>query len=318
MLFDCFLYSGEEIIDLRFKLHAPKIDKFIIVEFNKTFQGHDKKFLFQKKKYAKYKKKIIYIKNKISKDLYFKSAWEMEFYQRNFILNCIKNFNEKNFIILSDVDEILNIKKIKLIKNQICIYECLNFRFYGNYLNKTNPTWPIPLTTTIKISKQIGMQNLRNSYKAQKKGSPYDIYRKKIKYTKTSLIKNSGWHFSSLKNSKKNLIDIILDKHKKYAHTEFNNKFFNNKKILKYKINNGYDIYNDPSFWCRVNIKYHNNQIYSWMSQKNLLIKTGNIYNLEKIIKSNESDSIFFIYIRKKLIFIFYKFLNKILSILYL
>ena len=71
-------------------------------------------------------------------------------------------------------------------------------------LNKTNPTWPIPLTTTIKISKQIGMQNLRNSYKAQKKGSPYDIYRKKIKYTKTSLIKNSGWHFSSLKNSKKN------------------------------------------------------------------------------------------------------------------
>ena len=117
MLFDCFLYSGEEIIDLRFKLHAPKIDKFIIVEFNKTFQGNDKKFLFQKKKYAKYKKKIIYIKNKISKNLYFKSAWEMEFYQRNFILNCIKNFNEKNFIILSDVDEILNIKKIKLIKN---------------------------------------------------------------------------------------------------------------------------------------------------------------------------------------------------------
>ena len=109
--------------------------------------------MFSKGKYSKFRKKIIYIKQKIPKKNIFRSPWDMEFYQRNFLLQCIKNYNKKYFIILSDVDEILDVKKIKFLKNKICLYQCLNFRFYGNYINKTNPYWVLPLTTTIKIAK---------------------------------------------------------------------------------------------------------------------------------------------------------------------
>ena len=67
------------------------------------------------------------------------------------LLQCIKNY-KKIFYNTEDVDEILDVKN-KFLKNKICLYQCLNFRFYGNYINKTNPYWVLPLTTTIKIAK---------------------------------------------------------------------------------------------------------------------------------------------------------------------
>ena len=60
-----------------------------------------------------------------------KSAWHRECYQRNSLIKNI-NFNDKDMIILSDVDEIIEPKKLRYNYNEIERYEMLNFRFYSN------------------------------------------------------------------------------------------------------------------------------------------------------------------------------------------
>ncbi len=44
-IFDCILWNGDDIIELRFNLYKNIVDYFVILECNRDFQGK-KKFFF--------------------------------------------------------------------------------------------------------------------------------------------------------------------------------------------------------------------------------------------------------------------------------
>lgn len=288
-IFDLILYNGEEIIDLRFKLLNSRVDYFIVNEFDQTFQGFKKKYTFDKKKFKKYGDKIIYCERKMPLNQHFKDAWERETYQRNHLMNGVECKND-DIIILSDVDELIDPSKISLNLNNISLYECLSFRFYGNYINLTNPFWLHPISTSGKNIKMLTLQKLRMSHKALKKGKEYDIYRKNINNLNVKKINLSGWHFSSLKKKNVDLFEMIIEKHKSYSHVEFNNKNFNSKNRIKFKIHNSLDLYNAPYLWGTLKNVISNKIIKEWMEERKLFVHI-NKFNINANFKNKSSFS---------------------------
>ena len=101
-IYDCFSYWDEDLLlDLRLNILDDYIDYFVIVEGNKTWQNNYKKFRFNLEKFDKFKKKIIYIKVDNMPD--GKNPWVRENFQRNCIERGLKNANNDDLIIISDL-----------------------------------------------------------------------------------------------------------------------------------------------------------------------------------------------------------------------
>ena len=130
-IFDCFLYFDEEIVlDTRLNYLNPYVDYFIIIESCFTHRGDRRELNFDINRYNKFKDKIIYkvydqISNKIDKIFenddeitkstkYIMNALYRENGQRNFISEGIKEANNEDLILISDVDEIPNLSNIDL------------------------------------------------------------------------------------------------------------------------------------------------------------------------------------------------------------
>ena len=60
-IYDCFTYCGEDLL-LKIRLESlfNQVDKFIIIEGNRYFNGEVKSKLFNINKFEKYQKKINY------------------------------------------------------------------------------------------------------------------------------------------------------------------------------------------------------------------------------------------------------------------
>ena len=131
-IFDCFMYFDEDLLlDLRLNYLDKFIDKFIIIECSYNHKGEEKKPHFNKEKYKKFEKKIEYIFLKeqpedveqISIDddereinsKYILNAVKRENFQRNYIKNCLSEADENDWIIISDLDEIPNLKDINFM-----------------------------------------------------------------------------------------------------------------------------------------------------------------------------------------------------------
>ena len=62
MIYDCFTYFNEDILlELRLNYLNEIVDKFVIIEANKTFSGNPKPQNFDINKYKKFTDKIIYV-----------------------------------------------------------------------------------------------------------------------------------------------------------------------------------------------------------------------------------------------------------------
>lgn len=116
-IYDCFTFFNElDLLEIRLNELNDSVDYFVIVEANKTHTGIPKEYIFEKnkKKFKKFLPKIIYVKinspfNKL------KNSWVLENYQRNQIINGLKNCKPEDIIFISDLDEIPNKKDFKKI-----------------------------------------------------------------------------------------------------------------------------------------------------------------------------------------------------------
>ena len=65
MIYDCFNFFNElEILDIRLNTLYDVVDKFVLVESNKTFSGNEKEYIFENntKHFKFFLDKIIHIK----------------------------------------------------------------------------------------------------------------------------------------------------------------------------------------------------------------------------------------------------------------
>ncbi len=221
-------YDEELLLDIRLHELDKYVDKFVISESTYTHSGKSKKLIFDMKKYSKFKDKITHIivdkePEKISNVLesdssdqknskYIMNAVKRENYQRNSLSSGLIKANDDDFILISDLDEIPNLKDLTIskIKNNLVLFKQVNF-YYKFNLYLDNFAWYGAKGCKYKNLKSP--QWLRNI-----KGKKYPFWRfdtifSEKKSQNIYFIENGGWHFSYFKDAK-----AIEDKLKSYLH----------------------------------------------------------------------------------------------------
>jgi len=239
-IFDCFMYFDEEVVlDLRLNTLNEFVDYFVIVESIFTHKGDKRELRFDHKKFEKYKDKIIYlvyeeqpeglvkIKDQNSDHGgYIINALIRENGQRNFISKGLSLADDEDFVLISDVDEIPNLKSINFKNYQQKIIQFRQEMFYYKFnLKLPNLVWTG--TKACKKKNLLSPQWLRNIKDKKYPFFRLDTYFSKTKYISVKFIDNGGWHFSNIKSAEE-----IEHKLKSYLHhREFDINPLNTEEI---------------------------------------------------------------------------------------
>ena len=164
--------------------------------------------------------------------------------QRNNIAKGLRNANDEDLILISDVDEIPNLNSINLqkIKSEIIIFEQTIFYYkFNRFLPKF--TWYG--TKSCKKRYLKNPQWLRNIKNKKFSILRLDTLFSKTKYINKSFIKNGGWHFSNIKNAN----DIQLKLKSYLHHRDYEVEELGEKKIneLIKKNETIYDMFGDKT-----------------------------------------------------------------------
>jgi len=229
-IYDCFMYFDEDLLlDLRLNVLNDHVKKFVITESTFLHSGKEKKLKFDYKNFNKFKDKIIYIvvdtpplgiqtidksdttaiKNKKILD----NSLKRENNQRNRLINGLDDVLEDDLILSSDLDEIPNLLNFKF-KNKITLFEQKVF-YYKFNLMQPNFNW---MGTRACKKKQLkGFQWLRNIKSKSYPGWRLDTFFSEKRYMNIDIVKNGGWHFTSIKKPK----DIFYKLSNFMHHLEF-------------------------------------------------------------------------------------------------
>ena len=222
-VFDCFLFFNElDILDLRLEMLNEIVDFFVITECDLTFSGKPKSLFFAKnfERYQKYLGKIIYnpittndieeLKDKnwsdyttdFNESIPHKSqgkkakrlhkSLQREIRQRDAaILGLHGKAENKDLILLSDVDEIPNPNVIKNLKEKdLVIPHYLQMKWYLYWTNnKVCEPWIGTVGFNFEFLKGKSLDLLRYSSKD-------------IKNVPGEIVAEGGWHFSYLGGEK--------------------------------------------------------------------------------------------------------------------
>jgi beta-1,4-mannosyl-glycoprotein beta-1,4-N-acetylglucosaminyltransferase len=234
-IFDCFTFFNElDLLEFRLKFLDKLVDFFVIAESNLTHSGQSKPYYFTeaKNRFRQWEDKIIYIPVKQSAEgLVFEeqnkynpgsAAWKLENEQRNALLQASGKMRDDDLVLLSDLDEIPDIKAIqKVVKCDKPVALSLLFHYYFINCQNTGQSrwWKGCIAATAKQFKEITPQGLRDNR---------DNY---------SSLPAAGWHFSFLGG-----VEKIKQKLLAFAHTEFNKEEFTNEEHIKEALRKGEDI----------------------------------------------------------------------------
>ena len=211
------MYFDEDVIlDLRLNILNPFIDYFVIVESTFNHKGEKRKLKFDINKYKKFENKIIYLifdeepsgiekvfdtdnEGEVSRKLILNAA-SRENGQRNFISKGLERANEKDLILISDVDEIPNLEKINwnTLKDQIVLFKQDMF-YYKLNLRLPDLIWSGSKACRKKYLKSP--QWLRNVKDKKYSFLRLDTLFSEKKYINIKFINNGGWHFSNIKTA---------------------------------------------------------------------------------------------------------------------
>ncbi len=244
------MYFDEDLLlDLRLNILDKYVKKFVITEATFLHSGKKKKLKFDINKFSKFKDKIVYIivdkepigiKEVNSKDdikiknkKILDNSLKRENNQRNKLLDGLKDADDNDLILSSDLDEIPNLSNFNF-KNKITLFEQKVFYYKFNLMQ---PNFKWMGTRACKMKQLKEFQWIRNIKSKSYPAWRLDTLFSKKKYMNIDIIKNGGWHFTSIKNPK----DIFYKLSNFMHHLEFEysgltekdmEKMVSEKKIL--------------------------------------------------------------------------------------
>ena len=242
-ILDCVTYFDEELIlDLRLNILYEHVDRFIITEGKYDHRGNKRELNFDINRYDKFRDKIVYLPVENFPNL--NDPWKMLEYQRNYSLNEIKKYDDNDYVIISDIDEIPNPEKIIDFTNRklnLGVFQQLFFYYKLNLLNTSQSEW---YGSKICKKKNLKSPNWLREYKIKQ----YPWWRfdrpKNLK-----IIKDGGWHFSFLYD-----VDGIIKKISSFQHIEFDKDEYKNKETIIKKIKEGKDVFNRNFLFKKIKI----------------------------------------------------------------
>ena len=223
MLVDSFIFFNElDLLESRLEYLYKRVDRFIIVESNRTHTCNFKPlyFLENKSRYEKYLDKIthiVYNNNDPTPD-----PWFHESTQRNYIAKGLEDISDSAWVMISDLDEIPSLSAINAViyRNDTSCYNLQQDMFFYNLNQKLTTSWS-------------GTNIARNSQVKEKTPQWFRYHRDK--HVKLS---NGGWHLSYWGTP-----DTVRTKIQSFAHSELNKEEFTNLELITQRIKNGKDLY---------------------------------------------------------------------------
>jgi hypothetical protein len=266
LVVDCFTFHNElELLELRFTELYDHVDKFVIIEANKTFKGDFKPFILEENKwrFEKWWDKVAHIKINIPDNL--TDAWSREKYQRNSSIPFLHSMclPDNAIVIITDVDEIPNpevILKIKYGNDLDGIYKLEMDNYFGSFYNKEiTVKWYHPKVINWKNLKLKSPEECRLTFNCQwwEKG---------------------GWHFTYFGGPSR-----ISSKLNDFSHQEYNKDDFKDENYISDKIKNGKDLFGEWRKFERINPEENDFLPKNWR----ILLQLEQQYKIENGNKKN-------------------------------
>jgi beta-1,4-mannosyl-glycoprotein beta-1,4-N-acetylglucosaminyltransferase len=232
-----------DLLDMRLNMLGDIVEKFVIVESNRTHSGNKKDLNFftedgQPNRYQRNKLKILdkiififhdvswcWVDNTSKREPYM--AWGNESSQRNMILEALSTQKPKDgLLMVSDIDEIPDSEKLK---SALYTYNQLEKKI-PIMLNMTHCLYFMNMASdSISYGPYLYDPSLSKEDPTTMRWHCCSEYRKDFVQ-----IENAGWHFSTLGK-----IEDIRNKIASFAHTEFNTSEITSEEHLSKCINEG-------------------------------------------------------------------------------
>ena len=215
-IYDCFMLFDEEmLLDLRLNIMNKYVDKFIITEATYMHSGKPKKLVFDINNFSKFKDKIIYKvvdkqpeniediyesdNNDVKGSKLINNSLKRENYQREMANEPLVEAEDNDIILINDIDEIPNLKKINFTKinNKLIIFKQKMF-YYKFNLNYQNLVWHGSKACKKKYFKSP--QWLRNVRHRKYPIWRFDIFFSNKKFNDIYYVNDGGWHFTNIKS----------------------------------------------------------------------------------------------------------------------
>ena len=215
-IFDCTTFYSEHLMmDLRFNILNDYVEKFIVCESTISHSGKKKKLNFDINNYPKFKDKISYIiideepkgiiglKNGLAKPHEKRSdSLKRINLSYDYMIKAIDKASDNDLIMLSDNDEIPNLKS-KQFKNStknIIIFKQLFFYYKLNLLYDLIPWYGSKAARKKNLVSMSWLRNLKN------KKYPFwriDTLFSNTRYIDLEIINDGGWHFTNIMTAEK-------------------------------------------------------------------------------------------------------------------
>ena len=249
-IYYCFMYFDEDLLlDIRLNALDRYVKKFVITEATYTHNGSDKKLNFDIKNFTKFKNKIEYIvvdkqppnirelnKNdsaQIKEEKLILNGMARDYFQREHLKKGLENLNNEDLVIISDLDEIPNLKKLnfKEINNNIIIFQQKMFYYKLNLLYDKF-VWAG--SKAVKYKNFISPQWLRNVKSKKYSSWRIDTFFSKKKYSNLQYVSDGGWHFTCIR-SPEDLEKKLLNFANHYEFEQSGLKINDIRKLIKEK-----------------------------------------------------------------------------------
>jgi beta-1,4-mannosyl-glycoprotein beta-1,4-N-acetylglucosaminyltransferase len=274
MIYDCFQFFNElDLLKLRLNVLDSVVDFFVISESTITFSGEPKPLYYQdnKEMFKEFNHKIIHNIVYDTPNLPQTSPFDRDGFEKKAKMRGLTGCNNNDKIILSDLDEIPNPKKILEVLNDFNsdkVYHFAQRQFYfylnleersgnllsyaGEFEDITEKKWLGPYMFEMGLLQKFSVEEIR-------------VNKTDVGSVRVS---DGGWHFTYMGGDKNiSTVERVAHKVKSAAHQEFNND-----KILsaiEKNITRQKDIFGRNSKFKRVEIddsypEYLSNNIFEY------------------------------------------------------
>ena len=212
MIYDCFSFFNElDLLEIRLNILKDVVDKFVIVEAGETHTGKPKPLYFKENeaRLDAFKNRIIYVC--IKKFPPGHDAWWNENYQRNMILDGLKDASPDDIIMISDLDEIPRPEIVRQVSKKGGVWR-FNHMSYGFYLNFIDLRCRNMCGTKLLSYHDLltGFDGAKTNYNEflpedlNQGTTVTKIRRRRFPASKGGerLVRNAGWHFTCLGGAK--------------------------------------------------------------------------------------------------------------------
>ncbi|MFN0184366.1 MAG: hypothetical protein ACKVQR_11170, partial [Aquabacterium sp.] len=257
-IYDCFIYNGEPILDLRLRLLSPHVHRFVVVESTLTFKGEAKAARFDAAAYTAWAGQIDYHLMAATDFDACVTAWDREALQRNAVLRGLADARDDDVVLLSDVDEIPDPRALAAFDGRPSWLRQLSMAYYGNLMCRNDPYW-------LKGTRMVRVADFRR-FTAE------DIrLRFERCFPDGRMLADGGWHFTYLGG-----VASIRRKIGEFSHQELNTAELTAEASIRAQIDARLDIFYRPYSFAAVRPQSLGHDVAAaWLRQHDLLVPGG-------------------------------------------